>query len=61
MRVALVVWTLAFTVLAGSLVTATLLIPSMQTALGSWIIAAAGTAAVVASPIAYFVARATRS
>jgi hypothetical protein len=55
---AFIIWILAFTVFAGALVTAVLLIPSLQAMLGTAIVAATALAAVIAVPFSRSVARA---
>jgi hypothetical protein len=57
LKIASIVWSLAFTVLAGVFVTATLLIPACKGQLALWISTAAVSAAVIAAPLAWGVAR----
>jgi hypothetical protein len=55
---AVIIWILAFTVAAGALITVVLNVPSLQNALGMWILVAVGVAAVGAIPISMSAAKA---
>ena len=55
-----VVWSLAWTVLTGVLITVALLVPGAQPRLGLWIVVAAAVSALVAIPFSVSVAKAFR-
>ncbi len=52
-----IVWSLAWTVLAGVMITVALLVPGAQPRLGVWIVVAVVAAAVLAIPFSVSVAK----